>query len=75
MEDNALFWGRIALNLIGSQDWEQALTAADRAVQLDPDNTAYRTNRVVILQGLGRDEEATREWEEIRRRDPDREDS
>ena len=73
--DYALFWGRIALNLIGSQDWEQALTAADRAVQLDPDNTAYRTNRVVILQGLGRDEEATREWEEIRRRDPDREDS
>ena len=73
--DNAVFWGRIALNLIGSQDWEQALTAADRAVQLDPDNTAYRTNRVVILQGLGRDEEATREWEEIRRRDPDREDS
>ena len=70
--DHALFWARVGLNLIGADDWEGALAATTRAVELDPDNVAYRNNRLVVLQHLGHHAEASREWDEILRLDPQR---
>ena len=66
----ARFWARIALNLLAAGRFEPALRAADRAVQLVPDNAVYRNNRVVLLTRLGRQEEARREWEHVLEIDP-----
>ena len=68
--DDALFWGRVALNLLKAGRWQAGLGAADRAVALEPDSAVYRNNRVVLLLRLGRDEEAAREWETVLRLDP-----
>ncbi len=68
--DDALFWGRVALNLLKAGHWAAGLTSADRAVALEPDSVVYRNNRVVLLLRLGRDEEAAREWENVLRLDP-----
>lgn len=70
--DHALFWARVGLNLIAADDWELALTATTRAVELDPANVTYRNNRLVVLQRLGHDDEASREWNEILRLEPQR---
>ena len=68
--EDALFWGRISLNLLKAGQWEAGLAAADRAVALEPDSAVYRNNRVVLLLRLGRDEEAAREWDNVLRLDP-----
>ncbi len=64
------FWGRISLNLLESGHYVEGLEAADRAVNLDPENVVYRNNRVVLLLKLGREDEAAGEWEEVLRLDP-----
>lgn len=68
------FWGQVALNLLAAGEWEAGLTAVDRAIALAPASVTHRTNRVVLLQELGREEEARREWEEVLRLDPGRAD-
>lgn len=68
---DALFWARVALNLLQSGAWQEGLAAADRAVALEPDNAVYRNNRVVLLLKLGRTAEAQAEWEHALRLDPD----
>lgn len=65
-----VFWGRISLNLLESGRFQEGLLAADRAVELDPRNVIYRNNRVVLLQKLGRDDEAARQWAEVLELDP-----
>lgn len=70
LPDDALFWGRVALNLLESEEFAAGLAAADRAVALEPDSVVYRTNRVVLLQRLGREDEARAEWDEVLRLDP-----
>ena len=64
------FWGRVSLNLLEAGHFSEGLVAADQAVALDEQNAVYRNNRVVLLLKLGRDEEASREWEEALRLDP-----
>jgi len=64
------FWGRVSLNLLQAGHFSEGLAAADQAVFLDDQNAVYRNNRVVLLLKLGRDEEASREWEEALRLDP-----
>ena len=68
----ALFWARAGLNLIAAEYWQAALTATTHAVRLEPGNVVFRNNRLVVLQHLGHDEEASREWDEILRLDPQR---
>jgi tetratricopeptide (TPR) repeat protein len=70
LPDDALFWGRVALNLLEVDEFTAGLAAADRAVALDPGSVVYRTNRVVLLQRLGREDEARSEWDEVLRLDP-----
>lgn len=66
MEGDALLWGLVAyLCLQGHHDVE-GLAAIDRAIDLDPDNAAYRNNRVVLLTRLEQHDEAQREWERVR---------
>ncbi len=67
---DALFWARVALNLLAADDPAAGLTAADRAVALEPESAVYRNNRVVLLLRLGRREEASREWERALALDP-----
>lgn len=67
---DALFWARVALNLLKGGAWGAGLAAADRAVALEPDNAVYRNNRVVLLLKLGRTREAEAEWEHAVRLDP-----
>ncbi|MFO7610356.1 MAG: tetratricopeptide repeat protein [Candidatus Krumholzibacteriia bacterium] len=67
---DALFWARVALNLLQSGAWQDGLAAADRAVALEPANAVYRNNRVVLLLKLGRTAEAQQEWEHALRLDP-----
>ncbi|MCP4574211.1 MAG: tetratricopeptide repeat protein [bacterium] len=62
-----VFWGRIALNLLAADRLDEALEAADAAVALAPDVPAYRQNRAAVLQRLGRQAEALRELDEVRR--------
>ena len=64
------FWGRIALNLLNTEHFQNGLQAADKSVELDPGNVINRNNRVVLLLKLGRDEEAAREWAEVLKLDP-----
>jgi tetratricopeptide (TPR) repeat protein len=64
------FWGRISLNLLETGHFPEWLLAADRAVDLAPDNVVYRNNRVVLLLKLGRDEDAAREWAAVLELDP-----
>lgn len=66
----ARFWGAATLNLLAARDAESALRAADRAIELEPQNVVYRNNRVVALTRLGRDQEARREWERVLELDP-----
>lgn len=70
VRDDALFWGRVALNLLKGGDYEAGLAAADRAVALAPDNPVFRNNRVVLLLKLGRQDEAAAEWRRVVALDP-----
>jgi len=67
---DAGFWGRVALNLLATEKYDDGLLAIDRAIALVPEDVTNRNNRVVLLQRLGREEEAAREWEEVLRLDP-----
>lgn len=57
-----VFWGIVSLTCLETGRFDEALVAADRAIQLDPFNVTYRNNRVVILTRLGRQAEAEAEW-------------
>jgi hypothetical protein len=46
-----------------------ALTAADRAIQLDPKLTEAYFNRALVLERLGRKDQARAAWEDYLRRD------
>jgi tetratricopeptide (TPR) repeat protein len=67
---DALFWGRVALNLLQAEQWEAGLIAVERAIELEPASVVYRNNRVVLLTRLGRHDEAAREWERVVDLDP-----
>ena len=67
VHDDARFWATVALNLLQNGEPGLALTAVQRAVDLDPDNRVYLNNQVVALQDLGRREEAKRLWERLQR--------
>lgn len=66
----ARFWGTATLNLLAAGEPEKALRAADRAIELEPDNVVYRNNRVVALTRLGREDEARSEWKRVLELDP-----
>ncbi|HPF69765.1 MAG TPA: tetratricopeptide repeat protein [Candidatus Krumholzibacteria bacterium] len=67
---DALFWARVALNLLNAGQPAAGLKAADRAIALEPDSAVYRNNRVVLLLKLGRDRDAEAEWQNVLRLDP-----
>jgi len=67
---NAVFWGRITLNLLAAGHLADALLAADAAVELAPGVPTYRQNRAAVLQRLGREADARRDLEEIHRMEP-----
>ena len=69
---DARFWGQVALNLLASGDLQLGLTAAERAVELAPDNVVYLNNKVVLLTRLGRDAEARKAWAQVLALDPSR---
>ena len=68
--ESSLLWARVSLNLQEIEDTENALAAIDRAISLDPESALLRNNRVVLLQELGRLEEARTEWRRAVALDP-----
>ena len=70
-----VFWGIVSLTCLETGRFDEALVAADRAIQLDPLNVTYRNNRVVILTRLGRQAEAEAEWAQVLELAPHLEDS
>lgn len=63
--DDPVFWGQVSHNLLIAGYHGEALAAVDKAIALSPTEVVYLNNRVVLLQKLGRHEEANREWEKI----------
>ena len=53
-----------------SGDLPAALRAADRSVELRPDDTGYRLRRALILTDLGRTSEAKLDYQDVLRRNP-----
>jgi tetratricopeptide (TPR) repeat protein len=70
VHDDPGFWGLVSYNLLLAKRDELALTALDRAINLDDDNVVYRNNRVVLLTRLGRHDEAAEEWDRVLTLDP-----
>jgi len=68
--DDPLLWARLSLNLQQAENDAGALAAIDRAIARDPDSALLRNNRVVLLQNLGRMEEARAEWRRAVALDP-----
>jgi len=64
------FWRTVSLNLLNGTNYEEGLIAADLAIILDPGNVIARNNRVVLLEKLGRQNEAVLEWEKVLELDP-----
>jgi tetratricopeptide (TPR) repeat protein len=65
-------WAQAALICIDAGLDEQALALVDHALDLDPVNTGYLNNRVLLLRRLGRTREADRAWERLIALDPER---
>ncbi len=59
----ARLWSLAAVVCLEQGFLVEALQAADRAIGLDPSDAASRQNRALILERLGRHEEAVAEWE------------
>jgi len=72
VETDALFWGRISLNLLEARKENQALAAVRHAISIEPDNVVYVNNEVVLLKRLGRVEEAEQRWQRVLELDPTR---
>ncbi len=68
--DDSVFWAMISLNLMNSGLNSEGLSAADRAVELEPDNVVFRNNRVALLQKMGKFDQADREWKIVLELDP-----
>lgn len=73
---NAIFQSDLAAALLlrakwyaQADDWIAALTAADRAIALDPKRREAYFNRALALQGLNRTDEAVQAWEAYQRLD------
>ena len=67
---DAALWGQAAVILIEAARDAEALIAVDRALALDPRQPAYRNNRVLLLDRLGRRAEADAEWRRAVELDP-----
>ena len=65
IQGSAVFWGLVSLICLEADHLEDALTAADQAIAIDPRNATYRNNRVVVLTRLGRQAEAEQEWQRV----------
>ncbi len=65
-----LLWACVSLNLQQAGDEPVALAAIERAIALDPKSALLRNNRVVLLQKLGRLQEARAEWRRAVALDP-----
>lgn len=68
--DDAHFWGVVAVNLLGGEAYNAALSASDQAIALDPDNVTYLNNKVVVLEKLGRHAQAKALWARVCELDP-----
>ncbi len=68
--DDPWFWGQVSINLLASGRHGEALAAVNRAIALEPVSVVFLNNRVVLLQKLGRHQEADREWEKTLLLDP-----
>ncbi len=62
---DSIFWGQVSLNLLVTEYYDEALIAVNRAISLASENVVFLNNRVVLLQKLGRNDEADREWEKL----------
>jgi len=58
-----------------SQQWEQALTNCDRAIELNPNTVASRYTRAMVLRNMDRQEEALEEFKRVLEVDPLHEDA
>jgi len=58
-----------------SQQWEQALTNCDRAIELNPGTVASRYTRAMVLRNMDRQEEALEEFKRVLELDPLHEDA
>lgn len=63
-------WALVSLVCLEAGLDAPALAAIEAAIALDPQNAAYRNNRVVLLTRAGRQTEADAEWAEVIRLDP-----
>lgn len=67
---DAVLWAQVSMNLMEGTTDPEALVAIDRAILLDGNQVVYRNNRVVLLQRLGRQDEAEEEWKRVLELDP-----
>ncbi len=67
-----LIWAQAALVCIDTGRDAEGLILVDRALALDPANTSYLNNRVLLLRRLGRNDEADRDWARLIALDPSR---
>lgn len=61
--DNAVAWNTLGSALNQTEQYAEALIAAERAVALDPGHFAYRFNRALVYWEHGRFEEAVRDFD------------
>ncbi len=66
-------WAQAALVCIDTDHDLEGLALVDRALALDPGNTSYLNNRILLLRRLGRDKEADHDWARLIALDPSRE--
>lgn len=67
-----LVWSQAALVCLGTGRDSEGLILIDRAIALAPDDPDLRQNRVILLNRLGRAEEAAQEWARVLALDPGR---
>ncbi len=61
--------------LIAGNDWEEAITSFEKALQFNPDNDAAWYNRGIALKKLGRYEEALASYEKALKFKPDKDEA
>jgi tetratricopeptide (TPR) repeat protein len=63
--DDPVLWALASRVLQEAGDPESALRAIEEAIRLAPADAVYQNNRVVLLQELGRTEEAQQAWQRL----------
>jgi len=65
VRSDPLFWAVVAELLQRADQLDGALAALEEAIALEPSSAVYQNNRIVLLQQLGREDEAAAAWRKL----------